>query len=76
MAVNQKAVKIISKLLESGFATEQAIAAMTMDDILKLPGIKLEDIRCINELQKSIRDHKIISFLGEPGGKKVSFPSE
>ena len=32
MAVNQKAVKVLNKVLEAGFTDEKAIAAMTMDD--------------------------------------------
>lgn len=39
MAVNQKAVKVLNKVLEAGFADEKAIAAMTMDDILSMQGI-------------------------------------
>mgnify|MGYP000391067820 CR=1 FL=1 len=38
MAVNQKAVKVLNKVLEAGFADEKAIAAMTMDDILFYAG--------------------------------------
>lgn len=34
MAVNQKAVKVLNKVFEAGFADEKAIASMTMDDIL------------------------------------------
>ncbi len=30
MAVNQKAVKVLNKVLEAGFTDEKAIAAMTM----------------------------------------------
>lgn len=36
MAVNQKAVKVLNKILEAGFTDEKAIAAMTMDDILSM----------------------------------------
>ena len=39
MAVNQKAVKVLNKVLEAGFTDEKAIAAMTMDDILSMQGI-------------------------------------
>lgn len=39
MAVNQKAVKVINKILDTGFTDEKAIAAMTMDDILSIQGI-------------------------------------
>ena len=51
MAVNQKAV-------------EKAISAMTMDDILSIQGITVADIALINDLQKSIKANRVISFLG------------
>ena len=64
MAVNQKAVKVLNKILEAGFTDEKAIAAMTMDDILAIQGITIADIGIINELQKSIKANKVISFFG------------
>ena len=64
MAVNQKAVKVLSKVLEAGFTDEKAISAMTMDDILSMQGITVADIAFINDLQKSIKANKVISFLG------------
>ena len=64
MAVNQKAVKVLNKILDAGFPDEKAIAAMTMDDILAMQGITVADISLINDLQKSIKANKVISFLG------------
>ena len=64
MAVNQKAVKVLNKVLEAGFTDEKAIAAMTMDDILSMQGITVGDITLINDLQKSIKANRVISFLG------------
>lgn len=64
MAVNQKAVKVLNKVLEAGFTDEKAISAMTMDDILSMQSITVADIALINELQKSIKANKVISFLG------------
>ena len=64
MAVNQKAVKVLNKIFEAGFTEEKAIAAMTMDDILSMQGITVADITLINELQKSIKGNRVISFLG------------
>ena len=63
MAVNQKAVKVINKILDAGFTDEKAIAAMTMDDILSMQGITVADIALINDLQ--IKANKVISFLAE-----------
>ena len=64
MAVNQIAVKVLNKVLEAGFTDEKAISAMTMDDILSMQGITVADIALINDLQKSIKANKVISFLG------------
>ena len=64
MAVNQKAVKVWNKVLEAGFTDEKAISAMTMDDILSMQSITVADIALINDLQKSIKANKVISFLG------------
>lgn len=64
MAVNQKAIKVLNKVLEAGFTDEKAISAMTMDDILSMQSITVADIALINDLQKSIKANRVISFLG------------
>ena len=43
---------------------QKAISAMTMDDILSMQGITVADIGLINDLQKSIKANKVVSFLG------------
>ena len=68
MAVNTKAIKVLNKVLDAGFTDEKAIAAMTIDDILNMQGVTVADIGIINELQKSIKANKVISFLG--GGRQ------
>ena len=65
MAINQKAVKVINKILDAGFTDEKAISTMTMDDILSIQGITVAEIALINELQKSIKANRVISFLTE-----------
>ncbi len=67
MAVNSKAIKVLNKVLDAGFTDEKAIAAMTIDDILNMQGVTVADIGIINELQKSIKANKVISFLGGGG---------
>ncbi len=64
MDVNQKAIKVLNKIFEAVFTDEQEISAMTMDDILSMQGITVADIGLINDLQKSIKANKVISFLG------------
>ena len=68
MAVNPKAIKVLNKVLDAGSTDEKAIAAMTIDDILNMQGVTVADIGIINELQKSIKANKVISFLG--GGRQ------
>lgn len=63
MAVNQKAIKVLNKVFEAGFSDEKTISAMTMDDILSIQGVTVADISLINDLQKSIKANKVISFL-------------
>ena len=67
MADNPKAIKVLNKVLDAGFTDEKAIAAMTIDDILNMQGVTVADIGIINELQKSIKANKVISFLGGGG---------
>ena len=61
MAVNPKAIKVLNKVLDAGFTDEKAIAAMTIDDILKMQGVTVTDIGIINELQKSIKANKEVA---------------
>lgn len=63
MAIKQRAIKVLNKIFEAGFTDEKDISAMTMDDILSIPGITIVDITIINDLQKSIKANKVISFL-------------
>ena len=62
--MNNKAVRSLSKLMEAGFEDEKTVTAMTMDDILSLPGITVAEIGMINSLQKAVKAGKVITFLG------------
>jgi len=64
MTVNQKTIRVLNKIFEAGFTNEKEITAMTMDDILNMNGITITDMTVINELQKSIKANKVITFLG------------
>lgn len=72
MAVNPKAIRTLNKVLDAGFTDEKAIAAMTMDDILTMQGLTVADIALINDLQKSVKANKVISFLGGGTNPAVS----
>ena len=63
MNVNPKTIKVLNKILEAGFTDEKAIAAMTVDNILSIPGVTVAEIGLISALQKSVRANQVISFL-------------
>lgn len=63
MAVNPKVIRVLNKLQEVGFSTEKEILAMTMDDILGIPGITIADITIINTLQKQVKANRVLSYL-------------
>lgn len=65
--INNKTIRCLSKLIDSGFDTEKEILAMTMDDILSLSGITVVEIGMINEIQKAIKSNKVITFLAGGG---------
>lgn len=76
MPVNPKAVRALNKVLDAGFTDEKAIAAMTMDDILTMQGLTVADIALINDLQKSVKANKVITFLGGDTNPAVSTKNE
>ena len=63
MAVNQKAVKVLNKVLEAGFTDEKAIAAMTMDDILSMQGITVGDIPSSMTCKRALNRTRSFLFL-------------
>lgn len=63
MGKNQKAIKVLQRLLDAGYGTEKEIASMTMDEMLTLPGVNVADLCIISELQKSVKANKVISYL-------------
>lgn len=61
--INNKYIRSLSKLMEAGYGDEKAILAMTVDDILALPGISVAEIIMINGIQKAVKANKVITFL-------------
>ncbi len=61
--INNKYIRSLSKLMEAGYGDEKAILAMTVDDILALPGISIAEIVMINGIQKAVKANKVITFL-------------
>lgn len=65
---NKAALKVLNKLFDGGFNSETAILAMTLEDMLAIQGVTVQEIALINALQKSIKDKKVLAFLGGAEG--------
>jgi len=59
----QKRLALIDKLIDAGYKTEKEISDMTIDQILGLDGVAVEEMRSISGLQKAIKNHKVITFV-------------
>lgn len=60
----QQKFKVLIKLFESNCKTEKALQALTMESILKIPNITIQDMTIIMELQKQSKANKLFSYLG------------
>lgn len=65
---NKAALRVLNKLFDGGFNSEAAILAMSLEEMLAIPGITVPEIGLINALQKSIKDKKVLAFLGGAEG--------
>ena len=62
MAVNQKAVKVLNKVLEAGFTDEKAISAMTMDDILSMQSITVRTLPLSTTCKRALKRTRSFPF--------------
>lgn len=58
-----KAIRILTRLIEEGYTGQDAVLALTVDDMLAIRGITVADISLINALQKAIRGKNVIAFF-------------
>ena len=65
---NKAALRVLNKLFDAGFNSETAILAISLEDMLAIQGVTVQEIALINSLQKSIKDRKVLAFLGGADG--------
>lgn len=63
MAKNTRGLRILSRLIDAGYDTEKAIASMTLDDIIGLEMVNKNDMAALNELIKSVKANRVVTFL-------------
>lgn len=60
----QRKVKVMTKLFASGCKTESELQSLSMEAILQIQGITMDDLRTIMALQKSVKNRSLFSYLG------------
>lgn len=63
MAKNTRGLRILTRLIDAGYGTEKAIAGMTLDDIIALEIANKNDMAVLNELIKSVKANRVVTFL-------------
>ena len=60
----QQKVKVLMKLFDCGCTTEKELQALSMETILKIPGITISDMTMIIDLKTQVKANKLYSYLG------------
>lgn len=60
----QQKVKVLNKLFDAKCRTEKDLQGLSMESILKIPNITIQDMTVIMELQKQTKAGKLFSYLG------------
>ena len=60
----QQKVKVMQKLYDSDCKTEKDLQALSMESVLQIEGITIQDMTVIMALQKRVKPHTLFSYLG------------
>ena len=60
----QQKFKVLNKLFDAKCRTEKDLQGLSMESILKIPNITIQDMTVIMELQKATKAGKMFSYLG------------
>jgi hypothetical protein len=59
----QKRMAMLEAVFYAGYKTEKAVTDMTIEQILNIKDLTVDEMRMLSELQKAVKNHKVISFL-------------
>lgn len=65
MKLDNKKIKFLNKILASGSTTEKEIQKIKLEDIINKPGIKIDDLKELIELQSAIKSKNLFEYLLE-----------
>ena len=63
-------IKVLEKLFDNGFNTEEKIRKMEFEDLDKIPKLQSYEARIILDLKKAIKNKNLIAFLSDIKHKK------
>nr|WP_316623054.1 hypothetical protein [uncultured Ruminococcus sp.] len=64
----QQKTKTMAKLIENGITSEKDLQNLNFDSVLQIPGITMQDLAVVSQLQKHTKDNKLYSYLS--GGER------
>ncbi len=67
----QKRMKILEKVISLGYKTEEDIKKLMPKDLLKDENLSFTDLLLIYDLQESVKNNRLFSFLSD-GANEVS----
>ena len=59
----QKRMTTLEAVFHAGYKTEKAVTEMTIEQILNIKDFTVDEMRMLSELQKAVKNHKVVSFL-------------
>ena len=72
----QQKIKVLTKLVDSGYDTEKKLQQLNTEGILKISGITIPEISIILELQKQTKASKLFSYLSGGSDEVISKSEE
>lgn len=72
----QQKIKVLTKIVDSGYDTEKKLQQLNTEGILKILGITIPEISVILELQKQTKSNKLFSYLSGGSDEVISKSEE
>ena len=64
-AALQQKLKVLQKLRDNAIKSEKELQSLTAERMVKIPGITVQEMEIIIELQKSVKNGKLYTYLIE-----------
>lgn len=61
----ERKMQTISKLKSTGATTEKALLSISLEQMLAIQGVTIEDLRELLEVQRRVKTHTLFSWLCE-----------